>query len=82
MKRLAAFGLEAMNPGTLYRTLRRMEGNGLCKSEWETSEGGPARRRYSITEAGQAYLGLWAEALKECQRTMNAFFRLYAGGGS
>ena len=52
------------------------------QSEWETSEGGPARRRYSITEAGQAYLGLWAEALKEYQGTMNAFFRLYAGGGS
>jgi PadR family transcriptional regulator, regulatory protein PadR len=80
MERLTEFGFEAMNPGTLYRTLRRMEGNGLCESEWETSEGGPARRRYSITKAGQAYLGLWAEALEEYQRTMNAFLRLYTGG--
>ncbi len=68
-----------MNPGTLYRTLRRMETNGLCKSEWDTSEEGPARRKYSITGAGQAYLGIWAEALEQYQRTMKAFFRLYTG---
>ena len=68
-----------MNPGTLYWTLRRMEENGLCKSEWETSEGGPARRRYSITNAGEMYLDLWVDALKRYQRIMNAFFRLYRG---
>src|SRR5215207_8700384 len=45
------FGFEQISAGTLYRTLRRMEQEGLCKSEWETSEGGPARRMYSITEA-------------------------------
>jgi len=37
MERLAAFGYEAMNPGTLYRTLRQMEENGTVKSSWETS---------------------------------------------
>jgi poly-beta-hydroxybutyrate-responsive repressor len=79
MARLTEFGFEAMNPGTLYRTLRRMESNGLCESKWETSEGGPARRRYFITEAEEMYLGLWAEALEQYQRTMNAFFRLYTG---
>ena len=56
-----------------------MEKEGLCESEWETSGGGPARRRYFITEAGQAYLGLWADALEQYQRTMNAFLRLYMG---
>ncbi len=79
MARLTELGFEAMNPGTLYRTLRQMERNGLCEPEWETSEGGPARRRYYITEEGQAYLDLWAEALEQYQRTMNAFFRLYTG---
>ena len=79
MARLTELGFEAMNPGTLYRTLRRLERNGLCESKWETSQGGPARRRYFITEAGQAYLGLWVEALEQYQRTMNAFFRLYTG---
>lgn len=63
-ERLRELGFEAINPGTLYRTLRRMEWHGLCESEWETSERGRVRRRYSISEAGEAHLGLWAEALE------------------
>jgi poly-beta-hydroxybutyrate-responsive repressor len=79
MQRAATFGFEAMNPGTLYRTLRRMEENGLCKSKWETSKGGPARRVYSITDAGEAYLDFWAKSLEQYQRNMDIFFRLYQG---
>ncbi|MBV9454486.1 MAG: helix-turn-helix transcriptional regulator, partial [Rubrobacter sp.] len=79
MERAAAFGFEAMNPGTLYRTLRQMEKEGLCVSRWETSEGGPARRVYSITEAGEAYLGFWARSLEQYRQTMDTFFRLYTG---
>jgi PadR family transcriptional regulator PadR len=79
MERAAAFGFEAMNPGTLYRTLRQMEKNGVVKSKWETSRGGPARRVYSITEAGEAYLEFWAEALEQYRRNMDTFFRLYTG---
>ncbi len=79
MGRAAAFGLEATNPGTLYRTLRQMEKNGVVKSKWETSKGGPARRVYSITDAGEAYLDFWAKSLEQYQRNMNAFFRLYRG---
>lgn len=80
MQRSARFGVEATNPGTLYRTLRRMERKGWCTSEWEASEGGPARRRYSVTAAGEAYLDLWVEALEKYQRYMDALFRLYSGG--
>ncbi len=79
MERAAAFGFEAINPGTLYRTLRQMEKEGLCKSKWETSRGGPARRVYSITDAGEAYLDFWAEALEQYKRNMDTFFRLYHG---
>ncbi len=79
MERAAAFGFGAMNPGTLYRTLRQMEKNGLCESEWETSRGGPARRMYSITDAGEAYLDFWAEALEQYRRNVDVFFRLYSG---
>ena len=77
MERLTAFGFEAMNPGTLYRTLRQMEKEGLCVSKWETSKGGPARRVYSITEAGEAYLDFWAESLEQYRHTMDTFFRIY-----
>src|SRR5215211_541905 len=79
MERAAAFGFEAMNPGTLYRTLRQMEKDGVVESKWETSKGGPARRMYSITEAGEAYLDFWAESLEQYQNTMDTFFRLYTG---
>ncbi len=79
MERAAAFGFEAMNPGTLYRTLRQMEKDGVVESSWETSKGGPARRMYSITDAGEAYLEFWAKALEQYQRNMETFFRLYTG---
>ena len=78
-ERAAAFGFEAMNPGTLYRTLRQMEKEGIVESIWDTSKGGPARRMYSITDAGRAYLDFWARALEQYQRAMDNFFRLYTG---
>ena len=81
MEQTAKFGFEAMNPGTFYRTLRNMEKDDLCKSEWDTSSGtGPARRVYTITDAGEAYLGFWAEALEQYRRNMDAFFSLCTGG--
>ena len=79
MERASAFGFEAMNPGTLYRTLRQMEKEGIVESTWENSRGGPARRMYSITDAGRAYLDFWAKSLEQYQRTMETFFSLYTG---
>jgi PadR family transcriptional regulator PadR len=79
MEKMSTFGLAAMNPGTFYRTLRQMEKDGMVSSSWDTSEGGPARRMYSITDAGEAYLKYWAESLDQYQRMMDTFFRLYTG---
>jgi poly-beta-hydroxybutyrate-responsive repressor len=77
MERLEQFDFEQIRAGTLYRTLRRMEQEGLCKSEWERSEGGPARRMYSITEAGEDYLAAWAQACEQYQNVMDCFTRAY-----
>lgn len=79
MERVATFGLAAMNPGTFYRTLRQMEKEGMVRSSWDTSETGPARRMYSITEAGETYLKYWADSLNQYQKLMDTFFRLYTG---
>jgi len=79
MERASAFGFEAMNPGTLYRTLRQMEKDGVVESSWETSRGGPARRMYTITDAGRSYLDFWARSLEQYQQTMDTFFRMYTG---
>jgi poly-beta-hydroxybutyrate-responsive repressor len=77
MERLEQFSFEQISAGTLYRTLRRMEQEGLCKSEWERSGGGPARRMYSITESGEAYLAAWAQACKQYQNVMDCFYQAY-----
>src|SRR5215207_6932835 len=77
MERLEQFGFEQVRAGTLYKTLRRMEQEGLCRSAWETSEGGPARRMYSITEDGESYLAAWAEACKQYQNVMDSFAQAY-----
>jgi poly-beta-hydroxybutyrate-responsive repressor len=79
MERASDFGFEAMNPGTLYRTLRQMEEDGMVVSSWETSKGGPARRMYTITDSGKAYLDFWAKSLEQYQRMMDTFFRIYTG---
>src|SRR5215208_1381373 len=77
MESLEGFGFEHISAGSLYRTLRQMEQVGLCKSEWETPRGAPARRMYSITEAGEEYLAAWAEACKQYQNVMDSFARAY-----
>jgi poly-beta-hydroxybutyrate-responsive repressor len=77
MKALTGFGFSMMNPGPLYRILRQMEKDGLVASSWDTSGQGPARRIYSITEAGEAYLKLWAGSLGQYRKMMDRFFRLY-----
>jgi poly-beta-hydroxybutyrate-responsive repressor len=77
MERLREFGFTEITAGTLYRTLRRMDQEGLCKSEWETPQGTPARRMYSITEDGESYLAAWAEACKQYQNVMDCFYRAY-----
>jgi PadR family transcriptional regulator PadR len=79
MEKMSAYGLSAMNPGSFYRILRQMEKDGMVNSTWDTSETGPAKRRYSITEAGEAYLKFWAQSLDQYQKMMNMFFRLYTG---
>ncbi len=82
MERLVELGFETMNPGTLYRTLRKMEQDGLCSSEWQTASEGPARRMYSITDAGVAYLDLWVKSFEQYQRNLEAFFQIYRRGAS
>jgi PadR family transcriptional regulator, regulatory protein PadR len=77
MNRIASFGFEKINPGTLYRMLRQMEKEGLCESEWQTSNGKPACRMYSVTNAGEAYLESWVERCKEYQRVLDSFYLAY-----
>ena len=72
------FGFEQISPATVYRTLRQMEKEGLCTSEWETPrEEGPARRMYSITEAGEDFLEAWVEACEQYRRVEDTLSDVY-----
>ena len=77
IRRLTFFGFEAVDPGSVYRTLRQLERDGLLESDWDTASAGPARRRYSLTDAGRIYLDGWAGALRGYQSMLDAFFSTY-----
>ena len=68
------FGLEM---STLYRTLRQLEKDGLLRSTWEPGPTGPARRVYSLTDVGHAWLDQWADTLDAYRRMLDQFFGLY-----
>ena len=53
-QQLSAAGLE-INEGTLYPLLRRLEGQGLLRSEWLVTEDRP-RRYYTLSTTGTEVL--------------------------
>jgi PadR family transcriptional regulator PadR len=76
LRSVGFFGLEM---STLYRTLRQLEKDGLLHSSWEPGPAGPARRVYSLTDIGHAWLGQWADTLDAYRRMLDQFFGLYGG---
>jgi poly-beta-hydroxybutyrate-responsive repressor len=62
-----------VEPGALYRTLRRLEENGYVVSDWDVSGAGPARRMYELTPAGDAHLQEWAEVLDRLSQSLGRF---------
>jgi PadR family transcriptional regulator len=77
---LRALGLFGITMSTLYRTLRQMEKDGFLESTWEPGPTGPARRMYSITDAGQVWLESSAAMLNAYRDTIDRFFGLYGAG--
>lgn len=62
---LQTAGLGLVKGGTLYPLLARLEANGFLSNEWHDGVGGPGRKYFSLTPAGQAELqrrsALWDE---------------------
>ena len=77
MERIMQFGVESIDQGNFYRLLRQLEKDALVTSEWSVDAGGPAKRIYSITEAGEQYLEMWAGSLSYYQKMLDQFFNLY-----
>jgi len=76
---LKEFGFEEypVDSSVVYRTLREMEAQGFVTSSWDTSGGGPPRRVYTITAAGDRYLARWVGELEETDRVLHRFLAAY-----
>lgn len=77
IQELTQFGFSSIDQGNVYRTLRKLEKENMVKSEWDISTGGPAKRIYSLTDAGEAYLNTCSDSLLQYQSMLNRFFSMY-----
>lgn len=59
-----------MDANTLYPLMRRLESQGLLKSQWDTGEAKP-RKYYQITEDGQAVLEKTTNYWKTFSKNVN-----------
>lgn len=71
--RLRPLGFNRDDPGRLYRALRALEAAGLVRSAWQSSTGGPDRRTYQLTRAGEERLQDAAAELKSMHAILDAF---------
>ena len=76
---LQGIGFFGVDTTTIYRNLRQLEKQGLVSSAWDTNSEGPARRVYSLTDAGEAFLANWAGALGQYRTFLDQFFSMYRG---
>lgn len=72
-ERLRPLGFSRDDPGRLYRALRGLESAGLVCSTWQSSSGGPDRRMYELTPAGEERLRDAAEELKAMHSILGMF---------
>ena len=75
-RELAQRGLE-IEPGTVYRCLRELEGDGLITSRWMEPAGGPRSRVYTLTADGERSLDVLAGTIEALRHSQVAFLRAY-----
>ena len=61
----------SMGEGALYPALRALEREGFVSSEWQPQPSGPARRIYTLTDAGQARLAQQVAAWQKFSRAVD-----------
>jgi transcriptional regulator len=66
-----AEGMLALNQGTIYPALLRLEQKGWIRSEWGVSENNRRARFYEITRAGKKQLGIEADLWARTVAMMN-----------
>jgi transcriptional regulator len=73
--RLVTGGVFALEEGTLYPALHRLERQGLIESEWGRSERGRRARFYDLTGEGRARLRVLAEEWTRYSTAVGAALR-------
>ncbi len=72
-ERLRPLGFSRDDPGRLYRALRALEAAQLVRSAWHASSGGPDRRTYELTRAGEERLRESASELQAMHEILDTF---------
>lgn len=72
-ERLRELGFSRDDPGRLYRALRTLEAAQLVRSDWHSSAGGPDRRTYELTRAGEQRLREAASELQAMHEILDTF---------
>ncbi|MEO6713794.1 MAG: helix-turn-helix transcriptional regulator [Mycobacteriales bacterium] len=72
-ERLRPLGFSRDDPGRLYRALRALEDAQLVRSTWHSSTGGPDRRTYELTRAGEERLRHAAAELEAMHAILDTF---------
>ena len=67
------------NTSGVYKVLKSMQQEGLVTAAWDTSDDGPAKRRYTITAKGKACLERWAKTLGDYRRQVEGLLSLIDG---
>lgn len=66
-----------VDTGAVYRTLQAMEADGEVVSTWDVSAPGPARKVFSITDAGWQRLARWKQDIEHRMTLLGHFLTSY-----
>ena len=70
-------GQFAMNQGSLYPALQRLEKSGLITSEWDVTDNNRQARYYRITAAGRRALGREVESWQKFVNALESVLRTH-----
>lgn len=76
LSEMRMFGGQKPDMAGVYRCLRQMEERGLLSSTWDTSDAGPAKRLYHLTEEGWLCLTKWTNTLALYRDAIGALLEL------
>lgn len=68
---------DQLDSGAIYRVLRDLESKNLVHSSWNTDDVGPAKRIYTITQAGKSEVKRWYDDIALRKKNLDFFLLHY-----